>query len=286
MPEQLQKEYPHFDIIEAFTKGKRQDQSLNEDGYLVTDDFVAVIDGCTNVSGKVSFLPSPGIAARRTIEDVIKNIPEDQKDIDSMSMRGLFDKAQQAKYEDNLEYFRSNPLYRLQAMAILYSAARHEIWYYGDCQSLVNGEKVADNSKKIDQVLTDLRSFEFQYAMTYCKDERQASDIAMQAIMPFLRQQVAFSNKGDSEYGYQVLDGFSNPEMHPLVLHVKPGDEIVFASDGYPVLCPTLEESEKTLKNILMRDPHVVYEHKQVKDDLGKYMSYDDRAYIRFKIKD
>ena len=37
-------------IIERYCRGKRTDQSLNEDGMLVTDDFAAVVDGVTSKS--------------------------------------------------------------------------------------------------------------------------------------------------------------------------------------------------------------------------------------------
>ena len=37
-------------IIERYCRGKRNDQSLNEDGMLVTDDFAAVVDGVTSKS--------------------------------------------------------------------------------------------------------------------------------------------------------------------------------------------------------------------------------------------
>lgn len=37
-------------IIEQHCQGKRTDQSLNEDGLIITDDFAAVVDGATSKS--------------------------------------------------------------------------------------------------------------------------------------------------------------------------------------------------------------------------------------------
>ena len=35
-------------IIEQHCQGKRTDQSLNEDGLIITDGFAAVVDGVTS----------------------------------------------------------------------------------------------------------------------------------------------------------------------------------------------------------------------------------------------
>lgn len=42
------------------------------------------------------------------------------------------------------------------------------------------------------------------------------------------------------------------------ILHVDPGDDIVLASDGYPFLEPTLDQSERALAELKASDPHLI----------------------------
>ncbi len=67
--------------------------------------------------------------------------------------------------------------------------------------------------------------------------------------------------------------------MFPLDREVN---EVVMASDGFPDLCPTLNESESRLRWLLKTDPGAVAELWTV----GKALrpganSVDDRAYLR-----
>lgn len=50
-------------IIEQHCQGKRTDQSLNEDGPIITDDFAAVVDGATSKSVRHLWQPSGGVMA-------------------------------------------------------------------------------------------------------------------------------------------------------------------------------------------------------------------------------
>ena len=61
-------------IIEVFTKGKHS-EATNEDGWIVTNDFAAVIDGSTS---KVEFRignKSKGQFATETIREAISHLP-------------------------------------------------------------------------------------------------------------------------------------------------------------------------------------------------------------------
>ena len=83
-------------------------------------------------------------------------------------------------------------------------------------------------------------------------------------------------------YGYPVLNGRGIHLEHIIKYKVKVGDEIVLASDGYPVIKPTLEQSETYLKTILERDPLCIKEFITMKGLVPGNNSYDDRAYVRF----
>jgi glycerophosphoryl diester phosphodiesterase len=67
-----------------------------------------------------------------------------------------------------------------------------------------------------------------------------------------------------------------------LTLDFQPW-EIVLASDGYPFLCKTLEESEQRLAQQKSEDPLNIGAFKATKAFTKENNSFDDRAYIRFK---
>ena len=73
-------------------------------------------------------------------------------------------------------------------------------------------------------------------------------------ILPFLRLQSQFANKR-GPFGYFVFDGFTDMTYPIRTVPVSPGDEVVLASDGYPLLRPTLDESERELQRLRSEDP-------------------------------
>lgn len=66
--------------------------------------------------------------------------------------------------------------------------------------------------------------------------------------------QYEFENK-IGRWGYAVLNGTGIENSMIKKYSVKEGDTIVLASDGYPALEETLEQSESELRNILSNDP-------------------------------
>ena len=85
--------------------------------------------------------------------------------------------------------------------------------------------------------------------------------------------------------GYAVIDGFPIPQQHVRViaLDFQPW-EIVMASDGYPWLRHTLEETEALLLSQKTTDPLNIHHFKATKAFLPQNRSFDDRTYIRFKV--
>jgi glycerophosphoryl diester phosphodiesterase len=87
-------------------------------------------------------------------------------------------------------------------------------------------------------------------------------------------------------FGYPVLDGTSLSGNGIQVRQVASGEtQIVLASDGYPVLKPTLADSESYLTTILAEDPLLFRAFRSTKGLSPGNQSFDDRAYIRFRIE-
>ena len=84
---------------------------------------------------------------------------------------------------------------------------------------------------------------------------------------------------------YAVIDGFPIPEQKVKVIPLDFQKwEIVFASDGYPQLAPTLKESESLLAHQRETDPLNIGQFKATKAFVQGNNSFDDRTYIRFEV--
>jgi hypothetical protein len=84
-----------------------------------------------------------------------------------------------------------------------------------------------------------------------------------------------------------VLDGFPVPDEgifvqpFPTDLHT-----IVLASDGYPYLQETLGASEQQLQELLNEDPLLFRRYKATKGMKQDNISFDDRTYVKLKVKE
>ena len=113
------------------------------------------------------------------------------------------------------------------------------------------------------------------------KKYRSASRDAFKALETFDTEAAQYL--GARMYKVRVLDGFFEDMSSIKIIDVPDNaQEIVLASDGYPELLPTLEESERALKEILAEDPLFILRHKSTKGLQKGNNSFDDRAYIRF----
>ena len=268
-------------IIEQWCRGKRDDQSLNEDGLVVTDDFAAVVDGVTSKSVLRLWHPSGGVVARSIVLDAIVSLPgaaamrDGQKAIDAR----LRDRYRE-RGEDVCAIMDREPVERLQANAVVYSVRRREAWLFGDCQIMVNGVRIP-TTKRGDELLGELRAFT-ALALREQGGPVRSPDPAREMIVPFLRLQTRFANRR-GPYGYFVFDGYTDPDYPVRTVRVDPGDEVVLASDGYPLLAPTLEASERELRRLQREDPDLIGpEYRSTKGFAPGFDSFDDRTYLRF----
>ena len=168
----------------------------------------------------------------------------------------------------------------LQAAAIIYSDHFREIWMIGDCQAMVDGTEY-QQPKKSDVILSQFRSLMMAL-------DTEAAD-ARARIEPWILKATAFANKRGSAYGYSVLNGEEIPEELIKVIRLSEFSgsehEIILASDGYPVLKPTLQQSERELEYIMREDPQCCRLYESTKGLKSGNKSFDDRTYIRFQIE-
>ena len=167
----------------------------------------------------------------------------------------------------------------MTASAVVYSRLRREIWMIGDCQCLLNGE-LLENPKPYEQTLAEMRAEKVQALLKegLTPEEILSNDTARASVIPRMLKEMKNQN-----VTYSVIDGFRIPEqLVPVITLDFRAWEIVLASDGYPFLCPTLEESEARLQHQKETDPLNIGEFKATKGFTPGNLSFDDRTYVRF----
>ncbi|MBR1447293.1 MAG: hypothetical protein IJ588_00915 [Prevotella sp.] len=248
----------------------------SEDGIIITPDFIAVVDGSTSKTDRrYSLFNSNGRYAMLQVEKFIRKAP---KGITCHEFCLGVTRQMRRHYGRRLiERLAEHPEERLTASAVVFSRVNREIWMIGDCQCLVGGTYY-DNPKPYEQELAEQRA-DIILNSTEPREHFLTDDTARQQIIPHMIETMRQQN-----VTYSVIDGFPIPEQHVRVitLDFRPW-EIVLASDGYPFLCPTLEESEQRLAHQRETDPLNIGRFKATKAFKAGFNSFDDRAYIRFK---
>jgi glycerophosphoryl diester phosphodiesterase len=139
----------------------------SEDGIVVTNDFIAVIDGSTSKTDRRhSRRMSNGRYAMTLVADHIRQMPADTschqfcKGV-TATIRKHYLPFWKTDKETVIERLRQHPEERLCASAAIYSRRRREVWLVGDCQCLIGGQYY-DNSKPYEQQLAEQRAKKIQ----------------------------------------------------------------------------------------------------------------------------
>ena len=252
----------------------------SEDGIVVTNDFIAVIDGSTSKTPRRHCpLTSNGRYAMLLISRYIRKMPV------NISCRQFCLNATKVirshyRWRFPVSRMQEHPEERLCASVILYSRLRREIWLVGDCHGLIGGEYV-DNPKPYEQPLAEMRAKKVRELLSEGMTQQallQPHDPAREVMIPTMLEVMHNQN-----VTYAVIDGFPIPEdkVPVIALDFRPW-EIVLASDGYPHLAPTLAETEAWLDEQRRNDPLNIGEFKATKAFVEGNNSFDDRSYIRF----
>jgi len=265
-----------MEIIEQSIVAKNPARK-SEDGIVVTNDYIAVIDGSTSKTDRrYSFFASNGRYCMQLIGRYIRHA---KGNLTCWQFCNGVTSAIARHYgKRDLERLAAHPEERLTASAIVYSRLNREIWMIGDCQCLVGGQYY-DNPKPYEQELAEERATIISRS-DIPKEQFLEYDTAREAIIPHMLETMQQQNKT-----YAVIDGFPIPRqcVRVITLNFQPW-EIVLASDGYPFLEPTLAASEERLDWQRQNDPLNIGEFKATKAFAAGNNSFDDRAYIRFRV--
>ncbi len=212
-------------------------------------------------------------------------------------LRGVTAYIRKHYKKSHLPRLAEHPEDRMTASAVIYSRLSRQLWLVGDCHCLVTslpattGNKTPEephtqyyeNPKPYEAQLAALRAEEARRQMDQgiTQDELLRNDTARPVIIPQMIETMRHQN-----ITYSVIDGFPIPRQHvPIItLDFQPW-ELVLASDGYPFLCTTLAESEQRLLHQRETDPlNIGPDFQATKAFHPDYNSFDDRAYIRFRV--
>ena len=146
----------------------------------------------------------------------------------------------------------------------------------GDCLCMVAGQ-LFENPKPYEAELARQRAEIIKRSAQ--QESFLIDDSARRQILPMMMKIMT----EQQNVGYAVIDGTPIPQRHVkiLTLDFQP-KEIVLASDGYPFLRSTLQESEDALARQLASDPLNIGSFQATKGCMKGNSSFDDRAYIRF----
>ena len=277
-------------IIESSIIGKKSPEAC-EDGMVITDDFIAVIDGSTSKTPKhLNPDMKNGRYAMMLISEYIREELKADASVDDFC-QGVTAYIYNKVYEKLgvEERLKEHPEERLTASAILYSRTRNEVWMVGDCQAIIDG-KLYENGKPFEEKIARERVELIKQGLSPAEARKQIEPLLIKAML---------SGRNKT---YTVIDGFPiyREGVKVVALKTKPVsssietyfqeqmkpvsslNEVVLASDGYPFLKPTLAASEASLAEQIANDPQNIRSFIATKGIVEGNKSFDDRTYIRF----
>lgn len=286
-------------IIESSIIGKKSPEAC-EDGMVVTDDFIAVIDGSTSKTPKhLNSDMKNGRYAMMLISEYIREELKADASVDEFC-QGVTAYIYNKVYEKLgvEERLKEHPEERLTASAILYSRTRNEVWMVGDCQAIIGG-KLYENGKPYEEKIARKRVELIEQGLSPAEARKQIEPLLIKAMLsgqnqtytvidgfPIYREGVKVVSVSDSS---SVQDSVPASDSVPCSDSVSASgtipsssSEIVLASDGYPFLKPTLAASEAALAEQIANDPQNIRSFIATKGIVEGNKSFDDRTYIRF----
>lgn len=292
-------------IIESCIIGKKSQEAC-EDGMVVTDDFIAVIDGSTSKTPKhLNPDMKNGRYAMMLISEYIREELKADASVDEFC-QGVTAYIYNKVYEKLgvEEWLKEHPEERLTASAILYSRTRNEVWMVGDCQAII-AAKLYENGKPYEEKIARKRVELIEQGLSPAEARKQIEPLLIKAMLsgqnqtytvidgfPIYREGVKVVSVSDSSSVQDSVPSSDSCSVQDTVScsdSVSASDtipssssEIVLASDGYPFLKPTLAASEAALAEQIANDPQNIHSFIATKGIVEGNKSFDDRTYIRF----
>ena len=210
-------------------------------------------------------------------------------------LKGVTDAVRKKYSSKRIDFYAGHPEERITASCIVYSRLQRQLWIIGDCQCLVGKTgckddeyEFFDNPKPYESILANARAEKARELLASGEatiESLRRDDVARASVIPRMIESMKRQN-----IDYSVVDGFKIPRQKVKVFTFDfESWTIVMASDGYPVLRPTLAASEAALAEQREKDPLNIGSNPTAPFVATKafaegFTSFDDRSYIRFTI--
>jgi hypothetical protein len=259
-------------LVTGFSRAKGTGPNL--DRWVVTDGWAAVFDG---VTPRGSDLDAAAAATVALVDDLVGTVQVAAADLDPMMMVERLTEVTGAHQGDR----------RPAAGAVVFSLAARQAVVVGDGWVGVDGEaRFYDH--RFESVVSEARRAVTQAALASGRsvDELRRDDPGRRAVHDLLVAEAALRNvDADGPYFCSCLDGRPVPRRHLTVVDVPVGARTLrLASDGYPVLAETWEESERALFADLEADPLRIGRHVGTKAVAPGADTFDDRTFVLLEL--
>lgn len=266
-----------YSAVESLCVTPKGASEKNEDRLVLTENFVAVIDGATSshpIRGR-----SGGLVAAEAVAEAIAALPADS------SARALVDAAT-AVLAARLGAWSGAMGARPSASVVVWSAARNEIWRVGDCHFRIDGQAFS-GEKRVDRLAYAFRRAvvrgRLALGATTLEGERSVA-VLKQPFMDLVEVQHAFANlDSDDPLAYGIIDGSPVPDRFIETRAAAGATEIVLCSDGFPQPYATLDEGLAELARLKIEDPLLIAASWGSRPFPPDADYFDDTTYVRFR---
>ncbi|MBA2956568.1 hypothetical protein GON03_00865 [Nocardioides sp. MAH-18] len=255
-------------VLTAFTQGKGV--SPNLDRLVATDAWVAVIDGVTPKSDEMAGAIA---ATARLVDDMVVAIENADPGLDPFDLVDTLTDIT-ATHQGRHRPSAAGAVFSLAARRVVVVT---DTWVAVDGSAQFYGHRYEEHVTGIRRALTDR-----ELAAGRSVDDLRRDDPGRVAIGDLLVRESGLMNvDGQGDYFYAAWNGLPIPR-HLLTSVEVPLDarELILATDGYPVLAPTWEETELALQRELADDPLRIGPYGGPKALAPGADSFDDRSFV------
>lgn len=258
-------------LVTGFSRAKGNEPNL--DRWVVTDGWAAIFDGVTPRGSDLA----AATATVALVDDLVRAVEEAPADVEPMAMVERLTGVTAAHQDDQ----------RPSAAAVVFSLAARRVVVIGDGWVGIDGaSRFYDH--RFEAVVSEARRAITQAALASGRsvDELRRDDPGRRAVHELLVGEAALHNvDADGPYFYSCLDGRPVPRRLLAVVEVPDDARILcLASDGYPVLAGTWEESERALFADLEADPLRIGRHAGPKAVAPGAETFDDRTFLLLEL--
>lgn len=269
------------EVVEWQSTAKRRDESTNEDRVVLGPGWFGIVDGATDKGGRSFGGRSSGWLAAETLASCLgaadAHLPADRLVADLGS--SLLSAMQLAGADPDAPT-------RPAATVIAFSPAHGVVVRVGD-GALRWAGRSDSLQREIDRINASARAALLQAALLdgADPDELLSPDPGRAMILPLLEMQGLFQNHPSHPLGFGAIDGRRVPDRFVEVIPIVGEGDLVLASDGYPQAAASLAAAEAHLEQALRRDPLCIGELRSTKGLAPGTRSFDDRSYLRLRLR-